>query len=248
MQNVLITLIDRILSWPIAALVLGLIFRTPITALINRIDLFKGPGIELSSPIIAKASTQLNAGETPKSGELLATSEAPQQLTFPGEVDPQQHLTFPDEVEREREQVKAYGGNEEVLILQMQSIENHLSRLHFSLDSQETSRVLVRQLAVIQLLYKAERAYRLLFGSQIVFMRYLNETGRQPESIARSFYERAQVENPNFYSDYPFESWIGFLTLQQSLIAVEDDMYGISLWGREFLGWMATTGVPSKLY
>ena len=234
MQDILKILIERVLSWPIAALILCLVFRKSLTSLIDRVDLFKGPGIEVSTPLIS-ATKQLDSEALPKTSD----------LTLP--VPEQQPLGLPDNIEEQRRAALTYGGEEEVLLLQMRAIQENLEYLRFPLGSEETARVLIRHLAASQLLYKAEVLYRLIFGSQIALMRELNESGAQAESFVRVFYDRAKAESPMFYSDYTFENWINFLLTQQA-VAFESNRYGISKFGHQFLGWLVANSVPAKLY
>lgn len=203
-------LIERLLSWPVATVLLGLVLKQPLERLINRIDLFKGPGIEVSTPIDSAAKQLMNDGAQ-KGSDLLAIPAQEQTL-----------LPISDELEKRRDAVLSYGGNDEMLLAQMGEIEANLKSLQFRLDSKETVLLLIRHLAATQILHKAEQLYRLIFGSQIEVMRYLNET-------------------------YTFENWIGF-PLSQQAIAFENETYGISLFGRQFLLWLVYTPVPLKPY
>lgn len=228
-------LIERLLSWPVATVLLGLVFKQPLERLINRIDLFKGPGIEVSTPIDSAAKQLMNDGAQ-KGSDLLAIPAQEQTL-----------LPISDELEKRRDAVLSYGGNDEMLLAQMGEIEANLKSLQFRLDSKETVLLLIRHLAATQILHKAEQLYRLIFGSQIEVMRYLNEYGPQPEAAIRPYFDRAKAESPAFYKTYTFENWIGF-PLSQQAIAFENETYGISLFGRQFLLWLVYTPVPLKPY
>ncbi len=123
-------------------------------------------------------------------------------------------------------------------------IRAHLARMHFELDTTETTEILIRNLAVAQAIGAAERTYRLIFGSQLSLLRALNVGPPQTDSEMRSFYERAKRKNPKFYGSYSYEEWRGFL-LNQTLIAhVEDrDAYRISGRGRDLLEWITGQGL-----
>ena len=58
------TIIERAVSWPVVILILGLIFKKPLTGLVSRINYIKGPGFDFSAP---PASAQLTeeAAEPP---------------------------------------------------------------------------------------------------------------------------------------------------------------------------------------
>ena len=217
--------------WPLCVFVLALVFRKPLVGLLGRIETFKGWGAELSTSSAAK---QLDKPLTPAGDDLLAKPAEAQAL-----------LPIGDALEEQRNAVKNYGGEYPTLRLWMDNIKAHLASLHFDLASQETSELLIRHLAVAQQLAKAEAVYRLIFGSQIAAMHKLNQTGPHPESVIRPYYERARNRSPRFYNDYSFESWMDFLTGNQ-LVAYEKGQYGISLLGRDFLGWLDATGAPRK--
>ena len=219
--------------WPLCSFTLMLVFRKPLIALLSRIETFKGWGAELST---SSAATQLEVPRTPAGDDLLAKFAKPQAL-----------LPLGDGLEEQRNVVKNYGGDHQTLLRWMSNIKTHLASLNFSLDSQETSEVLIRHLAVAQQVARAETIYRLIFGSQILTLRKLNQTGPHPESVICPYYERARNKSRRFYSDYPFESWLAFLTRNQ-LVVYEIEQYAITLYGRDFLEWLDATGAARKTH
>lgn len=235
MQDLVKTLVEHILSWPVAAVILAWIFKTPLKSLIDRIDLFKGPaGIEVSTPLDSATKQLKTEKASPTDG----------QLTVPGDQS-QPNLPLPEDIAAKRRLVESYGGDEKPVLLQIAQIESSLKDLQYSFDSENTVHLLIRQLAVVQLLHHAECVYRLIFGSQIALMRKLNESGPQPESVVRPFYERARTESPVFYGDYTFENWIAFLIGQQ-VVVLQNSNYGLTWFGQEFLGWLVFQSVPAK--
>jgi hypothetical protein len=236
-MEILRTLIERLLSWPVAVLVLALYFRKPLTALLNRIDLFKGPGIEVSAPIGSASKQKIEAEKVPDEDQLAIGVPTQHELPLPEGLQERQHA------------VRTYGGDDHILLLQMTLIKEQLAELRLALDSEETAQILIRHLAATQLLYKAERVYRLIFGSQIAALRFLNENGQQPAESLRPMFERARSRSPKFYGEYPFEEWIGFLVGQHTVTPLNgSNRYDISVFGVEFLRWMTTTSVPRKMH
>jgi hypothetical protein len=55
------------------------------------------------------------------------------------------------------------------------------------------------------------------------------------------FYEVAKVEYPNFYENYPFDRWLGFLRAF-NLVLERDATVLITVAGREFLKYLIATG------
>jgi len=103
-------------------------------------------------------------------------------------------------------------------------------------------RVLVRQLAVHQLLYSAEKFNRLVFGSQVNVLRGLNEHGSLSELAIIPVYEKAKLDYPSVYSGYSFENWIGFL-LTQGVVRRDANNYQITAFGQYFLSWLVHNNV-----
>ena len=83
--------------------------------------------------------------------------------------------------------------------------------------------MLIEHLATIQLLYMAERLYRLIFGSQIVTLKHMNLQGSMTQETLRSVYDATKIAYPNVYNAYSFESWLNFLKTN-NLITTSDDV------------------------
>ena len=230
------TLIERVLSWPLATLALGLIFKKPLSDFLRRVTLFKGVGFEVSAPE-GSAQKQLESGKSVDSDP----------LALP--VESQRDLPLPEDIAKAQEALRNYGGSEPILLETIKKIEEHLANVHLPLDSKETVHILIRHLAVTQLLYRAESLYRLIFGSQIAFLRRLNERGAQPASVARSFFERAQHRAPHFYDGYTFSDWIGFLLRQATVVHISDkDSYAISVFGQKLLEFLVAVKAGKKTH
>jgi hypothetical protein len=215
--------IERLLSWPVAVVLLALVFKQPLTKLLRRIRFIhvKGGGVEVSAS--SNAAKQLEAEDSSKRDPL--SLRTGRQLELP----------LPEDIARRQEAVRTYGGDNPLLLEQIQNIKNDLETLHYPIESEATAEVLIRHLAATQLLQRAEFLYRVIFGSQLSAIRTLNETGPHPENIVRRFYDAARNRAPRFYGDYTFEQWVGFL-LHQNVVVFENERYAITRYGREFLG------------
>lgn len=217
-----------------AAIVLGFLFRIPLTRLLNRVDSVKSPAFEVRTTENA-ARDQVEAAEKSSKGD--------DQLVKKLATQPELPLT--GETAERRRAVMAYGGTNEAVHIAMRDIVLNLQAIGFALDSDETTQLLIRHLGVTQLLYQSEKLYRLIFGSQLTAMRFMNEAGSQSEDTLRSIYNAIKDQHAEFYKDFPFEHWIGFL-IGSLAVAHENGAYGISVFGREFLGWVAETGLAPK--
>jgi hypothetical protein len=104
--------------------------------------------------------------------------------------------------------------------------------------------ILVRHLAATQLQYYAERVYRLIFGTQITLLKWLNTSGVATRAQLVSFYEWGKQLWPDLYANYSFEAYLNFL-VSHALVGTQDqEHYVITDSGKEFLRWMTSAGVP----
>lgn len=100
-------------------------------------------------------------------------------------------------------------------------------------------------LAQEQLSRHFAETYNVIFGSQIVGLRNLNERGRAPLVEARAFYDHYKTAYPQFYNTYPFENWLGFLS-RQELIRVQEENVEITPYGRDFLLYIVAKQLPEQ--
>jgi hypothetical protein len=192
------TLIERVLGWPITIIVICLLFRRPLGTLLGRISevTAKLPGgtVELSASLAASAQ---NKPPTQEEGQLASLS--PMQAPLPLE----------EPLKQRRELVKARGVGSETVDNRVKDIKSDLAKLQFSLNTNETTEVLIRQLAVTQLVLRAETTYRLIFGSQIRALQMLNERPSNEASIHSM--KRQQTSNRIFIRVTLFRTdWIFF--------------------------------------
>jgi hypothetical protein len=213
--------------------VIGLIYKKPLTTFFEKIYLLniKGGGLEISATGAAKSQQEAKD----------ATSRDPLNQI----AQPQAVLALPEDIAKRRELVKNYGGNSPLVTNEIQNLKNDLNTLQFPLDSAETAETLIRHLAVTQLLQRAEFLYRTIFGSQIQAMRVMNTEGPQSDGVIRAFYETARTAAPKFYGEYTFEQWIDFL-IRNRVVVVENGRYEITPYGREFLSFLVGQGLPDK--
>lgn len=223
------TIIERAVSWPVAVLILCLIFQEPLRALIARISSIKGPGFDFSAP---PANAQLieKTVEPPEAlkGELALLPPVDAQTPTPTAS-----VTH-DSLAARKEAVINFGKSFAIVNEDVLTIEGTLAALDMPLDSEDTAHVLVRHLATTQLMLRCERTHRLIFGSQIAALHMLNQQGPQPESAIKPFFETARNNEPQFYGSYTFDKWIDFL-VKEITIRRDDDLYGITVYGRNYL-------------
>jgi hypothetical protein len=111
------------------------------------------------------------------------------------------------------------------------------ARLRESVKGIETGKkepTLVRALAETRLVAGHEYTYNRTFGSQIAWLKRLNEVGRATVDNAREFFKPYAEKFPQVYSNYGFDGWLGFLKASE-LIAQNGDVLVISAFGQDFL-------------
>lgn len=121
-------------------------------------------------------------------------------------------------------------------------VESRLFNEIKTLNNENKIPLLIRGLAIAQLVGAFERLYRVLFGSQIIGLRKLNESYKIPVSEAREFFETYRVQYPDFYTS-GFEGWLGFMKSQE-LVRELDGMLEITDIGQDFLLYITKNRLP----
>ena len=111
-----------------------------------------------------------------------------------------------------------------------------------SLLGVEAVPVLIRYVAALYIAYNFSEVYRIIWGSQLNLLDYINSQPTQHPEALRVFYNSGAAQYPLIYSGYPFEQWLGFLK-DQLLIRENKGLVGITVRGREFLTYLTTTGL-----
>ena len=229
-MEILKVLIERLLGWPVAAIVLGIIFRHQTAAFGKRIErlTFKHGDTSVEAAV-GKAeiqNVQVEASEVAL-GSLIPTKQG-----------------LPDEIQAARREALDYGKNLEPVREREEAVKAQLDSLAFAQGEPETFEVLVRNLAHIAWIAYSERIYRLIFGSQIAALKFLHENGRRPEVDIRNFFSDAAHRYSDFYGTYPFEKWVGFMEGQSLIIRSRNEAtVEITKSGRGFLIWMTLEAV-----
>lgn len=235
-------IIDHVLSWPVIALALGAIFRRPISGFLDRVNSIKGAGVELSASQ-ASAQSDPKAMAKPESlkGEIGSTN--PETAIVPTTPPDTNTPPLPN-----LELVKKFGTGIPLVDEEVATIKKQLTALKLALDSAETGEILVRHLAVTQMMLRCERTHRLIFGSQIVALHLMNNSGAQPEASLRAIFENARAQEPKFYGSYTFEDWLGFLTNELTVTKTGEKLYAITVYGQSYLGYIGLFAVGPKAH
>ncbi|MBF0525377.1 MAG: hypothetical protein HQK56_09810 [Deltaproteobacteria bacterium] len=125
-------------------------------------------------------------------------------------------------------------------------IRQDLTNLNILTDgavSDNTIKVLIRQLAAAQTAIWCERTYYYIYGSQIFLLQQLNRArnnGQTTDQIEKHF-SQVITQYPDFYKGCDAQHYIRYL-LNIEAIEHRDGIYLITYAGIEFLTWIAKTG------
>jgi hypothetical protein len=193
------------IAWPLAVIIIAVVFKNDIRAILPRMRKAGPAGIELDPAEQQRAASTAVATSTPP-GELRA---------LPGYI--------------RSEPIAA--------------IERSLHAALQQVPEGDRIDVLVRELAQARLERVFERIYNLIFGSQILGLRRLNERPSVTIDEARAFFEEFRQANPDAYGSIGFEEWLGFL-LNQGLVTRDGSSIAITDLGRDFLFYLAANRLP----
>lgn len=211
------TLIERLLSWPVAAFALGCLFKEAFRGLLYRVLEFRfnkeGLGFTVSPALL-----QVEA-DTAKKGLALESS----QTVSLGAA-------------------KLESGNP-LVQQQEQRIRDDIKKAN--LDSQTALELIGNRLAVTQMSLAAERIYRTIFGTQIFILKNVNSSGPAEREKLLQVYNFAKAANPQIYESYSFEQYVSFL-LSQGVLSTNGERYFITETGKQFLKWMTDVGVSES--
>lgn len=225
-------IIDKLVSWPVVTLILFLVFKksvgtflTGVQALLGRDKVKFDLGSKGLSIDVSHAAQAQIESKPPTEALLIAQSE------------------LDDETKTKLENAKNVGMIP-IVQRQIKSIEDDINKM--KLSDKDAKELLTKHLAAMQLVFLAERAYRLIFGSQIALLKGLNTAGSAPEDKLRQYYEGVKTIHPQFYATYPFESYMGFLVSQGLINKNQDGQYFVTDVGKEFLKWLTDAAVSEN--
>jgi hypothetical protein len=116
-------------------------------------------------------------------------------------------------------------------------IENRLRGELEAMDPGKRDGSLLRSFAQTRLAYAHELTYNRIFGSQIAFLKRLNEISTTTVDHSREFFKPYAEKFPEFYATYTFEAWLNFL-VAGGLVTETGSSLVINDYGRDFLIYM----------
>ena len=213
----------KTLEWPLAILMAPGMFRGPLTRLLDRgTRLAAGPtGLSIDATARAEQSQQIEA----------STQSKPPALPAPSTQAGSQALRPPDPS-------PLYDPFDADLRKRLDDVFRDRSDLKLEWAIRIRSQALVERMH--------ETTYRVIFTSQILALKRLNELGRSPLSKGQEAYDNAAKQNPSFQQYVTWESWVNFI---RSTGYVEfgpeaDPVVRLTPLGKDFLMWMTARGVP----
>ena len=229
MDATIITLLTDLTGWsvtvPLSAVAIVGLLRRPLSGLIDRATRFSAAtsGVTVEASARAERNQQIEASRDDKQPALPAPLEAA-GASAPKVPDPN----------------PVYNAFDASLI----------AELYVAFKDDDDVKlawaVRLRSQAVVERMH--ETHYRLIFTAQIWALKRLNEIVYSSMSQARSAYDFASQQNPDFYKLVNFENWIGFLKNTGYIeIGIEEDpVIQLTPLGKDFLGWMVAKGVSES--
>jgi hypothetical protein len=90
--------------------------------------------------------------------------------------------------------------------------------------------------------YMHDITWAYIWRSQFLMLAELNRSnGYLSVNLAKSFYDKAVIDYPSYYTNYLFDQWLGFIQSQGLLIRHPSEMLEITVRGRDFLSYSAHT-------
>ena len=216
-------------AWPIAVVVIAIValvlFRPQVAGILARMKSFKAPGgVEAQLDASAQAGAEIR-GEISRP----ADRPAPPDTTGieAGGTPPESDLYRPIDENTRQWLETSFPGRKD---LQLQW--------------------LIRFYSAVVVEKAHETTYRLIFGSQLKAMQWLNQPLIAPLAEMRRFYDEGFVSRPD--AKPTFEAWYGFLLNAGYILihqppTVPEAQIEMTFAGRDFLTWMAARGIsPDK--
>lgn len=110
-------------------------------------------------------------------------------------------------------------------------------------DKESQNDALVHVAAAFSVQLGHERAYRLIFGSQLSALAQMNGAAGASKESVKAIYDQAVATFPDFYKGFSFEAWIGFLKNSQ-FVNENAESYSLSPYGRGFLKYIVDQQLP----
>jgi hypothetical protein len=133
--------------------------------------------------------------------------------------------------------------HENQLLIETESnLKSNLDALH-PRGPEEREKFLLRNFAALLIAQSFDKAYYLIYGSQLAALRYLNDNRSSALTTdhLRPFYDEGARKFQDIYAHYSFESWLSFL-VAINLVQRNVNDVGLTIRGKEFLKYLIDQG------
>jgi hypothetical protein len=227
----------------LAVVALGFILRKPLFTWLNRYDRVKTGDTTLE--VVPQVELQANAskanqisGDGPLSGDSSVV-----QSTAVASASPATAVTNTNPTRINT--LKNFGVSP-LIVERETAIREELT----GIEESERLSILVRHLAVAQLQWNAEEAYRLIYGSQLSLLQHLNLYGETSEqTLLDLFYASAKEQYPKPYENISTQNYLQYLITAGLIVRTttgEATSFRITLRGKGLLEWIVARGILAK--
>jgi hypothetical protein len=131
-------------------------------------------------------------------------------------------------------------------------IEKNIKIIAQQNSPHDTEAFYARFIGVGLVAYQHDMAWFTIYGSQLAALAELNSRGLIPVGDLKKHYDKAVLNNPNQYSNYSFDQWMGFMKYRMLIASYPSQMVELSFNGKDFLKYLAHVGrdanEKAKLY
>lgn len=209
----------NIIVWPIALIIITLLFKKQLRDLINRIKRISVKNLDIQSPhqdenfgvrdeLLKK---EISSGKENENGRLI----------FDQLID----LFSDDTIMKVRKS-----------IVEITHIDLTL------LKNEKQNEVLLRYTMALYIILSFQQIYGYIFGSQLALLQKINSSSLETKASLKHYYDEAKQIYEKFYQKYSYEEYMMFL-VQYGLIIVDGEKVFISKYGRDFLKYLTEAGI-----
>lgn len=117
-----------------------------------------------------------------------------------------------------------------------------VTQIDLTADLGKRETVILRYTMALFIILKFQRVYDLIYGSQIRILQKVNSSNIETKTSLKGYYDKAKEYYPPNYEHYLYDDYLKFLNTY-GLILIEDEKILISSYGRDFLKYIAETGL-----
>lgn len=110
------------------------------------------------------------------------------------------------------------------------------------LTDKEKYETLLKYSVSLYIIYKFERIYDLIYGTQIIILQDLNSKGPQTQEIFKFYFDQTREKHPDIFDKAEAEKYAQFLYDFDLITNTKEQRISITFFGRDFLKYLVASG------